>query len=96
MRFNHDAAAAELALVAEALGISRGGREDAALAEAAAQHVFDMIGSMSLPQRLRDVGVDQGDLAQLAALAFEGRTVHNNPRPIVDAGQIEELLRKAW
>jgi alcohol dehydrogenase class IV len=96
MRFNRDAAAAELAAAAEALGIPRERRSDAALAEAAAQHVFDMIGGMGLPQRLRDVGVGQDDLPRLARLAFEGRTVHNNPRPIADAGQIEELLREAW
>ena len=96
MGFNRDAAAAELALAAEALGIARAGRGDAALAEAAAQHVFDMIERMGLPQRLRDVGVGQEDLPRLARLAFEGRTVHNNPRPIGDAGQIEGLLREAW
>jgi maleylacetate reductase len=96
MRFNRDAAAAELALAAEALGIPRDGRGDAALAEAAAQHVFETVGRMGLPQRLRDVGVGHGDLPRLARLAFEGRTVHNNPRPIADAGQIEELLREAW
>jgi alcohol dehydrogenase class IV len=96
MRFNRDAAAAELAMAADALGISRDGRGDGALAEAAAQYVFDMVGQMGLPQRLRDAGVGQGDLPRLARLAFEGRTVHNNPRPIADAGQIEELLREAW
>jgi len=96
MRFNRDAAAAELALAAEALGIAREGRGDAALAEAAAQHVFDLIAHMGLPQRLRDVRVGHGDLPRLALLAFEGRTVHNNPRPIADAGQIEELLLEAW
>jgi maleylacetate reductase len=96
MRFNRDAAAAELALAADALGIPRDGRGDAALAEAAAQHVFDMVGRMGLPQRLRDAEVRQGDLPRLARLAFEGRTVHNNPRPIADAGQIEGLLREAW
>jgi maleylacetate reductase len=96
MRFNRDAAAAELALAAEALGIAREGRGDAEMAEAAAQHVFDMVGAMGLPQRLRDAGVSRNDLPRLARLAFEGRTVHNNPRPIADAGQLEELLRAAW
>jgi maleylacetate reductase len=96
MRFNRDAAAAELAAAAEALGIPRDQRGDAAMAEAAAQQVFDMIGRMGLPQRLRDVGVREDDLPRLARLAFEGRTVHNNPRPVADAEQIEGLLREAW
>jgi alcohol dehydrogenase class IV len=96
MRFNRDAAAAELAEAAEALGVPRDGRGDAELAEAAAQRVFDMVGRMGLPQRLRDAGVRADDLPRLARQTFEGRTVHNNPRPIADAGQIEELLREAW
>jgi alcohol dehydrogenase class IV len=96
MRFNRDAAAAELAAAAGALGIPRGGRRDGELAAAAATQVADMIRRLGLPQRLRDTGVSQEDLPRLAWLAFEGRTVHNNPRPIADAGEIEELLREAW
>jgi alcohol dehydrogenase len=96
MRFNRDAAAPELAAMAGALGIPRGGRGDTQMAEAAAQHVFEMVERMGLPQRLRDVGVERENLPRLARLAFEGRTVHNNPRPIADAAQLEELLVAAW
>jgi maleylacetate reductase len=94
MRFNRDSA--ELALAAEALGVARDGRSDTALADAAAQHVYDMIGRMGLPQRLRDAGVREADLPRLAQLAFESRTVRNNPQPITDVGQLDALLRAAW
>ena len=96
MRFNREAAAAELASAAEALGIARAGRDDAALAEAAVQQVYELIGGMGLPQRLSDAGLPEADLPRLAQLAFESRTVRNNPQPITDAGQLEALLRAAW
>jgi alcohol dehydrogenase class IV len=51
---------------------------------------------MELPQRLRDVGVKESELSQLAHLAYENRTVQNNPRPIKNAAQIENVLRAAW
>jgi alcohol dehydrogenase class IV len=51
---------------------------------------------MKLPQRLRDVGVPEADLPRLAQLAFQNRTVQNNPKPITDAAQIEGLLQAAW
>jgi maleylacetate reductase len=95
MRFNR-AAAAELALAAEAIGIARNGQGDTALAEAAAQYVYDMIGRMGLPQRLRDAGVPEADLPRLAGIAFESHTVRSNPQPITDVGQLEALLRAAW
>jgi alcohol dehydrogenase class IV len=53
---------------------------------------------MNLPHRLRDagVGLKESDLPRLAAIAFQNRTVQNNPRPITDVAQLEELLREAW
>jgi maleylacetate reductase len=96
MRFNLDAAAPQLAHAAEAMGIERGGRGDEQLAETTAQYVQDLVGQMKLPQRLRDVGVQEADLPELARLAFQGRTVHNNPKPIASAAQLEALLHAAW
>ena len=96
MRFNSDAAAPALAQAAEAMGIARGGRGDEEMAEAAAQRVYDLVGQMNLPQRLRGVGVAENALPELAQLAFQSRTVRNNPKPIASAAQLETLLRAAW
>lgn len=96
MRFNQDATAPQLALAAEAMGIPLAGRSAKAAAEEAAQRVYELVGQMNLPQRLRDAGVREADLPQLAQLAFQSRTVQSNPKPITDAAQIEELLRAAW
>jgi alcohol dehydrogenase class IV len=51
---------------------------------------------MNLPRHLRDAGVNEADLPRLAQLAFQSRTVQNNPKPITDPAQIEALLRAAW
>ena len=95
MRFNADAVALQLAQVAEAMGLAREGRSDEALALAAAQWVYDLVGQMKAPQHLRDVGVAEADLPRLARLAAESRTVQNNPKPVT-AAQVEEILRAAW
>ena len=64
--------------------------------EDAASRIFDLVGQVSLPQRLRDAGVKEADLPGIAQLAFQNRTVQNNPRPVTSAAQIEKLLREAW
>jgi alcohol dehydrogenase class IV len=51
---------------------------------------------MNLPQHLAQVGVSEADLPRLAQLAFQNRTVQNNPKPITQVAQIEGILKKAW
>ncbi len=96
IRFNADATAAELLPAAEAMGIALDGNRPAAVMDQTAQSVYDLVGRMKLPQRLREVGVKQHDLKRLAQLAFQNQTVQNNPKPITDAGQLEGLLEAAW
>jgi alcohol dehydrogenase class IV len=96
MRFNLDATAPQLAQAAEAMGIDVAGRSDATAAEAAAQRVGEWVEQMHLPQRLRDLGIREEQLPELARLAFANRTVQNNPKPIGDVTQLEALLREAW
>jgi alcohol dehydrogenase class IV len=96
MRFNADATAFQLLPAAEALGIHSNGSSPTAVVVAAAEQVFDLVGRMHLPQRLREVGVKEADLPRLAGLGFQNRTVQSNPKPITAASQIETLLREAW
>ena len=72
------------------------GSKPAAAVEVAAARIYDLIEAMNLPQRLRDAGVPESDLPTIAQLAFQNRTVQNNPKPITDPIQIETLLREAW
>lgn len=96
VRFNAQAAAELLLPAAQAMGVTMEGQDPPAAVEALVQAIFNLVGQMGLPQRLRDAGVQEADLPRLARIAFQNRTVHNNPRPISDAGQIERLLREAW
>ncbi len=96
MRFNLDTTTAELALVAEAMKAVLDNDDPKAAAEAGIQKVQDLVKYMNLPQRLRDAGVREGDLPMLAEIAFQTRTVHNNPRPITAASELEGVLRAAW
>ncbi len=95
VRFN--APQAELLLPAvDTMGIERKNLSPEAAVEALAQNIYDLARQMKLPQRLRDVGVKEADLPHLAQLAFQNKTVQNNPTPIRDVKQIENLLRNAW
>jgi maleylacetate reductase len=98
IRFNTDVTASQLLLAAEVMGISLNGNSPTVVMEILAQKIFDLVGQMNLPQRLRDAGVNlkESDLPQLAQIAFQNRTVQNNPKPITEPAQIETLLRAAW
>jgi maleylacetate reductase len=96
IRFNADATAAQLVPAAEAMGISSNGVGPEGVIETMGERVSELIGSMNLPQRLREAGVAESDLPRLAEIAFANRTVQNNPKPIASVEQLEQLLRDAW
>jgi maleylacetate reductase len=96
IRFNAGATAAQLLPAAQAMGITTDNINPIEAVENLAQRVYELVGQMGLPQRLRDAGVQPDDLPRIARLAFENHTVQNNPKPITAASQIEELLREAW
>jgi alcohol dehydrogenase class IV len=96
LRFNADATALQLLPAVEALGVPTDGLRPERAVEAAADSIFELVGQMSLPQCLREVGVKEADLPQIARLGFQNRTVQNNPKPVTDPVQLESLLREAW
>ncbi|MGE5265256.1 MAG: iron-containing alcohol dehydrogenase family protein, partial [Acidobacteriota bacterium] len=95
MRYNADVCAQELALVAQAMGIEGEERSDSALAMQAADRVSNFIARMSLPQHLSQVGVKESDLARLAEMAAQSRTVQNNPKPVA-VTDVAAILRAAF
>jgi alcohol dehydrogenase class IV len=96
LRFNADATAPQLIPAAQAMDIPMEGESPEGTVEAMAQRVSERTGSMNLPQRLRDVGVAHAELPRLAQIAFQNRTVQNNPKPITEVSQIEAILEVAW
>lgn len=101
MRFNADAlvppppAEAWGVLASAALDLPPAASPQSA-ALAAADRVYELIAQLGLPQHLRQAGVSEADLPRLARLAFESRTVQNNPKPIGGPEVLEGLLRAAW
>jgi alcohol dehydrogenase class IV len=90
MRFNTPVAGERLALVAEALGAAT---RDVDAAINAVEALFARLG---VPRRLRDVGVAEDAIPQIASDAAEDFFFHQNPRRIEDPGEVVGLLRSAW
>ncbi len=96
MRYNLEATASHLLPAVGAMDIDVTGSSPTAAVEAAIQRIDAMIDQMHLPRRLRDVGVPENDLPHLAQVGMQSRAIHNNPRPITSAAQLEAILRAAW
>lgn len=94
MRFNADVCPKELAQIAGAMGIARG--DEPAVALDAARQTAMWIKQMGLPSRLRDAGVNQNDLPKLALLAFQNKTVQNNPKKMTSVQEMERFLQAIW
>jgi alcohol dehydrogenase class IV len=88
VRFNLAAARPALAEVAEVLGVIA--------AERLPDVLYEFIGRLNLPQRLRDAGVTEQQLPHLAQVAIKSPAVQNNVRPVKDAAEIEAVYRAAW
>ena len=98
IRFNADATATQLLTVAAEMEIPIRGISPIIAIEAMVQKLFHFISLMHLPRHLREsgVGLQQSDLPYLAEIAFQNRTVQNNPKRITNELQIAELLHDAW
>ena len=96
MRYNAEACADRLALVADAMGIDTSSMTDDEAALSAADGVEDLRRSLGLPDRLRDVGVPEEGLELIASATLHDRALATNPRPVSDAGPIMNVLRRSW
>jgi maleylacetate reductase len=65
-------------------------------ADDAADAVGDLVSSLGLPQRLRDVGVRREQFREIAEKAMHDRYVPANPRKITGPDDIVEILEMAW
>jgi maleylacetate reductase len=62
----------------------------------ASDAVAALIAGLGLPGRLRDVGVRQDQLDQIAEESMHDRWIHTNPRKIDGPATIRALLDAAW
>jgi maleylacetate reductase len=96
IRFNADASAPQLIPAAEAMGLPTEDTRQIDIVAALIREISELIHRLNLPQRLREVGVGESDLPDLARIALQNRTIQNNPRPVTDVNQLQQLLRDAW
>lgn len=87
LRFNYECNADRQHLVAQALGSS---------AAQAADLIANLVRSLSMPLRLRDVGVDKNQLTSIAQASLQNMMVRSNPRPIKSEDEVLFLLEQAW
>lgn len=92
MRFNAPVTQQCLDNVADGLGSHGAGDR----VEAAIQAVKDLVASVGVPRRLRDVGVPREALRGAAQAALGDWFVQTNPRPVFGEDALLEVLEAAW
>lgn len=95
MRYNAPATGDRLSLVAEALGAGTPDSAEAAVA-AATRATEELFARLGLPRRLRDVGIPEDALPQLAQDAAGDWFLHQNPRRVSDISELLDVLAAAW
>ena len=81
-------------LLLEALGgVARGSADRDG--DECAERISALVAGLPLPQRLRDVGISEAELADIARLTMSDYMMANLPRPMSE-DEVRELLRSAW
>ena len=96
MRYNLDACADRQRMIAEAIGVANSAMTDEEAGLAAADAVDELCRELQLPRTLREVGVPEDGLEYIATATLKDRSLSTNPKPVVDAGPIMEVLRAAY
>ena len=96
MRYNGRAVAAELALLAEAMGCSGRAADVGQAADAAIAGVERLQRGAGVPTRLRDVGFDRGLSRRIAEKTLSDRGAYFNPIVAPPADDIEAIIEAAW
>lgn len=95
MEYNLEYCPDRYRLVAEAMGIDVKGLTDKEAGEKAIEEIKKLLKDLQLPLKLRDVGVKEEDIPQLAETALLDGSIYNNPREAT-VEEVEEIFRKAY
>ncbi|MDQ0851391.1 alcohol dehydrogenase class IV [Arthrobacter sp. B3I9] len=96
VRHNFEAIQPQLAQIAEALGRDIRGLDQRAAAVAGVEAIDEVIAAIELPPTLKDLGVQESDLAQIAKLSLNSkRLIDNNPVPLDLAG-VTSIVHAAY
>jgi alcohol dehydrogenase len=80
MRFNLPVCAEKMAKVAEAMGVDTAGMSAEQAADAAIAAVEKLSADVGIPAGLKELGVEEGKLEQMAKLALADPCAPGNPR----------------
>ena len=95
MRFNAESNASGQTMLASILGVATNG-DDRESAENAARWVEETYAGLGMPSRLREVGVPQEGIKELAVDSMTDFAITRNVRPVSGPGELEALLRSIW
>lgn len=95
MRYNLEAVPERYAEVAAAMGVEVSGLSTAEAARESVRAVEELIETVDLPERLEELGVDRGDLPEIAEKSLDTIEIHDNPRE-ADAEDLLEMARDAY
>jgi alcohol dehydrogenase len=96
MRFNARAAAPQLKLVAQAMGVDVAALSDAEAGGRAVEAVVQFQREIGVPMRLRDTSLKRELLAQVAEHAMGDRALYFNPGPAPTVEDVRGVLEAAW
>jgi alcohol dehydrogenase class IV len=95
MRFNMPSRVKEFAAIARLLGENNSGMDETAAAECAITAVERLRNDIGIPQRLREIGVQEAQLRPFAEKAFSiKRILRVNPRSTT-VDDLEAILKSA-
>ena len=94
LRFNAEAAQAGLQKLATALDVR--GADSTALLNGAIAVLEPIFRSLGVPSRLRDLGVPQNALQQVADHAMGDWFLRGSPRKVQNASELMQVLDAAW
>lgn len=72
------------------------GTDDTATAAAVVEAFQTLFDELGIPRRLRDIGVKQDGLRELAEMSLNDWFIKSNPRKVHDAAELEPILAEAW
>jgi alcohol dehydrogenase class IV len=95
MRFNSAVVPHRYVRIARAMGVNVGGRSDSEVIADGISAVATLAVDCGIPTRLRDVGVPEEALPELAEIALVDGAIFHNPRIATEA-ELLEMLKETW
>ena len=78
------------------MGVMKEGMDDRQGADAASSAVAETYRQLGMPSRLREVGVAEDGIKQIALDTMTDFAITRNVRPVNDASELDELLKQIW